>query len=110
MYFNYKLWLVNGEGKKVFGNGPVLLLKKVSKLGSLNKAALEMGMSYSKALSIIKNAEGELSISLLNRRVGGSHGGGSSLTDDARELIRKYDEFTIRGEEVLKSIYKEVFK
>lgn len=109
MYFNYKVWLVNNQNKKIFGTGPVILLKKIDDLGSLNKAAMEMNMSYSKALSIIKTAEKEMSIVLLIRHVGGRDGGGSIITEEAKELIKKYDELNRRAGEAIKSIYNEIF-
>ena len=109
MYFNYKLWLVNDENKKIFGLGPMILIQKTDKLGSLNKAASEMKMSYSKALSIIKTAERELNMKLLIRHQGGKDGGGSVITEEAKELIRKYEEFNRRTGEAIKDIYNEIF-
>lgn len=109
MYFNYKLWLVNDRNKKIFGPGPILLLLKTHELGSLNKAAMEMKMSYSKALSIIKTAEKELGFKLLIRRVGGRDGGGSIITKEAQDLIRKYEEFNRKAYNAIKEIYDEIF-
>lgn len=109
MNFNYKLWLVNEKNEKIFGLGPIMLLKKTCDLGSLNKAAMKMNMSYSKALSIIKNAEEGLCIKLLIRQSGGREGGGSTITEEARELIRKYEEFNIIAGEVIQNIYNEIF-
>lgn len=48
-----------------FGKGLVELCNQVKEKGSLNKAALEMGMSYSKAWHIIRNAEEILGVNLL---------------------------------------------
>lgn len=110
MYFNYKLWLVNDENKKVFGLGPMILLKKTDKLGSLNKAANEMKMSYSKALSIIKTAERELNMKLLIRHQGGKDGGGSTITEEAKELIKNYEQFNRQASEAIKNIYNEIFQ
>jgi molybdate transport system regulatory protein len=109
MNFNYKVWIVNENNEKFFGTGPVMLLKKTSELGSLNRAAKELVMSYSKAFSIIKNAENELSVKLLIGHSGGLYGGGSSITEDAVELIKKYDEFNYRCGEAIKEIYNEIF-
>lgn len=109
MYFNYKLWLVNDKNEKVFGPGPIMLLLKTHELGSLNKAAMEMKMSYSKALSIIKTAEEELGFKLLIRCIGGKDGGGSIITKEAKELIRKYEEFNRRTYNAIKELYDEIF-
>jgi len=109
MNYNYKVWIVNDNNEKYFGLGPVMLLKKTDELGSLNKAAGKMNMSYSKAYSIIKKAENELSVKLLISRTGGTDGGGSSITAEAKELIRKYDAFNNRCGEAIKEIYNEIF-
>lgn len=87
-----KLWLVQDE-EKAFGKGPCLLLETVDKLGSLNKAAIKLNMSYSKAWSIIKRAESMLGFSLLERQTGGIDGGGSYLTPRAKVLIKTYRDF-----------------
>jgi molybdate transport system regulatory protein len=109
MYFNYKLWLVNDKNKKIFGLGPMMLILKTHKLGSLNKAAMDMDMSYSKALALIKTAEEELGFKILIRQAGGKDGGGSIITEEAKELIRKYEEFNRRASEAIKEIYNEIF-
>ena len=51
-----RFWL-ECEGVKVFGMGPCALLEAVDRAGTLSQAADELGMSYSKAWSIIKRAE-----------------------------------------------------
>ena len=91
MDYKFKFWLTQND-KKLFGEGPLKLLKKVQELGSLRQAAISMDMSYSKAWKMIKNKEGELSISVLDRSIGGAKGGGSSLTAEALNLITRYDE------------------
>ena len=52
------------------------MLKKIEECGSLNKAASELGMSYSKAFQVIKNCETHLGIKFLDREIGGVKGGG----------------------------------
>lgn len=108
MYFNSKIFLVN-HNVKFFGPGPLTLLKKTEELGSLNKAAIEMNMSYSKAFSIIKNAEKELSVKLLEGHVGGKSGGGSLVTKEAKEFMLKYEEFIRRANHATKELYHEIF-
>ncbi len=108
MYFNSKIFLVNND-VKFFGPGPLTLLKKTEELGSLHKAALEMNMSYSKAFSMIKNAEKELSMKLLEGHAGGKCGGGSSVTKEAKEFMQKYEEFIRRANHATKELYHEIF-
>ena len=70
-----------------FGKGLVELCSLVKDKGSLNKAAYEMGMSYSKAWQMIRNAEKILGVELLERK--GAKG--SDITEEAQELIRSYE-------------------
>lgn len=105
----YSIWIKNDSGDKIFGQGPYTLLILVDKLGSLNKAAKEMKMAYSKAVSIIKKAEKELNMELLQREVGGAKGGGSTLTIEARELIGKYEKYRNDAAAEIERIYKQTF-
>ncbi|GFN36778.1 winged helix-turn-helix domain-containing protein [Tepidimicrobium xylanilyticum] len=98
------------EGEKVFGRGPYMLLKTVDRLGSLNKACKELNMSYSKAWAIINRAEKLLGYNLLNRETGGVDGGGSCLTDKAKDLIKAYEDFTKEAEETVEKIYEKFFR
>ena len=52
------------EHTPALGKGIVSLCKLVDETGSLNKAAAEMGMAYSKAWSILKHAEESFDIQL----------------------------------------------
>ena len=81
------------EGEKIFGEGPYRLLLGVDRLGSLNAAAKELGMAWSKASRIMNRAEQLLGVALTQRRIGGPGGGGSALTPAARELIERYEAF-----------------
>lgn len=107
MELRYKIWL-NQDGK-VFGFGPSDILKRVDRLNSLSKAAQEINMSYSQAWNLINTLEVRLGYKLLVREVGGSSGGGSSLTDDARKLIRQYDDFMKDADAELKNLFKKHF-
>lgn len=103
----YKIWV---EGKtKTFGEGPYKLLRKVEQLGSLNKAAQDMNMSYSKAWSIIKRAEKELGFKLVESNTGGVGGGGSRLTSQAKTMLTRYDEFHCEAGEILTKLYNKYF-
>jgi molybdate transport repressor ModE-like protein len=108
MELGWKVWLKNDENK-IFGTGPKILLLKIEECGSLRKAATSMNMSYSKAWNIISNLEKSLGFKILHKYVGGVGGGGSTLTYEARELIKKYDEFEREVEENIKKIYKKYF-
>jgi|AntRauTorckE6833_2_1112554.scaffolds.fasta_scaffold00160_17 molybdate transport system regulatory protein len=89
---NYKLWLEE-ENEKLFGDGPADILYLVDKLGSLSKAAAEINMSYSQAWQLIDKLEKKLGFKLLEKQVGGSDGGGSTLTTKGRLLMITFLKF-----------------
>ena len=60
----------------------------IKELGSLNAAARHVGMAYSRAWRILKNAEEALGQPLLIRD--GAHG--STLTELGEELVETFDE------------------
>lgn len=78
---------------KCFGPGVAQLLHRVERLHSLRAAALEMEMAYSKAWTVIKNAETALGFKLLASTTGGKHGGGAVLTPEGKALLTAYDQF-----------------
>jgi molybdate transport system regulatory protein len=66
------------------------LLRAVDEAGSLNRAADDLGRSYSRAhqrLTALEDALGPL----VARQRGGSGGGGSELTEAARELLGRFE-------------------
>lgn len=77
--------------QKCFGPGIAELLRRVDEHHSLRAAAQSMGMAYSKAWTITKNAEAGLGVKLLLSSTGGKNGGGAALTDEARRFLSGYD-------------------
>lgn len=80
------LWL-EVEGGMVLGLGRAMLLAKVHELGSLNKAAKALGMSYRAAWGRLKKTE-----DLLGRPLVTSSGGrsGFSLTPLGLSLVESF--------------------
>ena len=77
------LRLLDDEGQRRFGPGVAALLEEVREKRSLRAAAASMGMAYSKAWRIVRTAEEALGYKLLNSTIGGRHGGGAALTEEA---------------------------
>lgn len=77
----------SGHNNAIFGRGVAQLCRGVERTGSLNKAAKEIGMAYSKAWRIVKHTEEAFAIQLLERN--GAHG--STLTEDGKALLEAYD-------------------
>ncbi|GAG56470.1 unnamed protein product, partial [marine sediment metagenome] len=105
----YKLW-IEKDGEKVFGDGPLDILHRVERTGSLRQAAEEINMSYSQAWNLIKDLEKRLGFNLLRRKVGGKKGGGSEITEEARELMIKFKLFREEADQSLNSLYKKIFQ
>jgi molybdate transport system regulatory protein len=103
----YKLWL-DYRGR-AFGDGPARLLDGVERSGSLRKAAQDLGMSYNKAWRILHAAEERLGFALLDRSVGGSLGGGSQLTPEGKDLLRRYRALAEEAAQVLQDVFARHF-
>ena len=103
-----KIWLAV-DGEAVFGSGREALFKAIDRLGSINKAARDINISYRKALSYIQLMEQRLDIKLVKRQTGGLNGGGASLTDNAREFMQKYEKLEEGVNEMLDRKFTEVF-
>lgn len=83
------------EKSTAFGSGSAELLSGVERLGSLNRAAKEMGMAYSKAWKSIRATEEQLGFALIERK--GANG--STLTERGAAFLALYFEMTRRAQE-----------
>ena len=106
--FDLKIRLYNQE--KSFGKGVYELMKKTQSFGSLSGAYKAMKMSNSKAWKILKRAEEDLDMPLVERISGGKDGGGSKLTQEGEELLEKYEKFIQEMNECAKVRFKEIFE
>lgn len=104
-----RITFTDENGNKFFGEGPLQLLRGVERTGSLRSAAMEMGMAYSKAARLIKQAEASLGFSLTTRSVGGRDGGGSILTPEGKQWLRKYEAYRDACVRENRRLYREFF-
>lgn len=95
--------------QKCFGPGVSQLLKRVDELHSLRAAALSMSMAYSKAWTVVRNAEDGLGFKLLASNIGGRNGGGAALTDEARQMMRAYDEYCAKLRAYGETLFEQTF-
>lgn len=77
----------------IFGPGVIEIMELVQKKGSLSQAYRDMNLSASKGWRIIKKTEEELGYPLFATIVGGQNGGGSCLTKQGADLLRRYKAF-----------------
>lgn len=104
-----KIVFLDDQGEKFFGEGPFQLLRAVEATGSLRAAAMSMGMAYTKALKVLKNAENALGFSLTVRTTGGKDGGGSQLTPEGKEWLLRYDNYRNACVQANHKLYQEFF-
>jgi len=98
------LWLETGQGV-YFGLGRALLLEKIDRYGSLQKAADALGMSYRAAWGKIKKTEEVLGIRLITP--GACKREGYRLTEQGREVMEKFILwFELVEQEALKAAQK----
>ncbi len=103
------LRVCDGAGQRFFGEGPYRLLAGVERLGSLRAAAAEMGMAYTKALTLVRRAESELGFPLTRRSIGGKGGGGSCLTPQAKEWMERYEACRTACDRLADELYQRYF-
>lgn len=101
-----RLSITNPDSKSnsVFGRGIANLCKGVRERGSLNAAAKDMGMAYSKAWRIIKDTEEALGMQLLIRD--GAHG--SELTQNGSDLLDFYLAIDEKATKEALELYQEL--
>ncbi len=102
-----KIWL-DSHGK-AFGEGPYELLKRVEKTKSLHEAAHQMNMSYSKAWNLVQQIEKRLGFAFLDKKVGGSSGGGSEVTTEGKEFLGRYVRFESDAKKAVEKTYLKHF-
>ncbi len=102
-----KIMIVDKEDRHgpSFGKGAAVLLRGVEEYGSLNRAAKELHMAYSKAWGMIKKVEDGLGIQFIERF--GARG--SRLTREGREFMRLFDEFEQDVKEFVQRDFEEKF-
>ncbi len=88
----WRIWLEQ-DGRPCFGDGRARLLRAVAQTGSLSEAARRLGMSYRTAWQHVNTMERAFGRKLMDRRVGGSTGGGCRLTADGLRLLAAYRRF-----------------
>jgi len=88
---SFKVWL-ESEHLHVLGKGGASLLKAVSDLGSITKAAKKTGVSYKYAWDRLADIEKVLGEPVLQTSRGGkTGGGGAKLTETGKELLKDYE-------------------
>ncbi len=69
----------------------ILLLKALERTGSINSAAQSLGIQYKSAWQKLDQINNLLPYPLVEKRTGGSGGGGSVLTEEGKNLLKQAD-------------------
>ena len=89
MEIKAKFWIEN-KGEVVLGGGKAALLLTVDRLGSIQRAAEDFGMSYRHAWGAIKKIERRAGLKILDIRLGGRDGG-AQLTPKGKAFVKTTD-------------------
>jgi molybdate transport system regulatory protein len=85
-----KHWL-NLDGRPLFGEGRIGLLRAIRESGSILSAAAATGIPYRRAWALVREAEERLGADLVHSGRGGAGGGGSRLTRFGEWLLELWE-------------------
>ncbi|MBQ9643412.1 MAG: NTP transferase domain-containing protein [Lachnospiraceae bacterium] len=77
-----------------FDENIATLLTLVEETHSVRSACQRMQISYSSGWNALRRLEGQLGMPLVHRTQGGAHGSRSELTENARKLLRYYEQLS----------------
>lgn len=89
MKIKFRLWFEEDE-TVIAGSGRIKLLEAIDEHGSISKAASAINLSYKKAWNLIDSMNTTAGTPLITTSTGGSGGGGTALTDKAKQIIQQY--------------------
>jgi len=102
-----KAWLVAGD-EFLMGPRYVRLLEEIDRRGSIREACSRIGLSYRTCLNRIRRMERVLGPPVILTTRGGTAGGGSELTAEAREIIRLYRQWRTELERSSDEVFRRL--
>lgn len=90
MKIKSKIWIESNNGI-LLSEGRVQLLKMIEETGSLNKASKALKMSYQKAWKLIDEVSKTTNQPIIETKIGGAKGGGTSLTPYGKSLVTIFE-------------------
>jgi len=102
------LWLER-DGQVVLSKWRVRLLEAIAETGSISAAAERMNVSYRRAWDKLDEMEKGLGVQLVERQVGGVHGGGAKLTEAGRDYVTRFKQFAQGIDEIITHHFEQAF-
>lgn len=81
---------IGGDKELALGPGKVALLEAIRDTGSISAAGRKLGMSYRRAWLLVDAMNRAFVHPVIETSTGGREGGGTMLTANGEEIIRRY--------------------
>ncbi len=104
----FKLSIELDAHKKLSGEHLFSLLEYIMLYGSIARAATQTGVSYRYAWGLLNEAEKIMKLPLVKKQVGGYAGGGASITEEAKSILREYKFLKTNIERNLEVFLKDI--
>jgi molybdate transport system regulatory protein len=101
-------WLEQND-RVVLSSWRVRLLEAIEATGSISAAAERMQVQYRCAWEKLDEMEAGLGLRLVERQVGGAHGGGARLTATGRDYVTRFNRFAQGIETLIERQFNECF-
>lgn len=102
-------WWIERNERVVLSRWRVQLLQAIEATGSISAAAERLGVQYRLAWKRLEEMEEGLGQHLVDRHVGGPHGGGATLTPAAADYILRFNAFAAAVDEALRAEFNRHF-
>ena len=101
---------IERDGKVVLSEWRVALLEAVEETGSISAAAARQGVHFRVAWRKLQEMEHRLGAKLTTRSIGGKRGGGTQLTPEGRECVRRFRHITEGLQDIVERRFQESFE
>jgi molybdate transport system regulatory protein len=81
---------INLDPEGRIGPGKIALLEQIATFGSIAAAGRSMGMSYRRAWELVEELNAIFGKQVVERQIGGRHGGGAKLTVLGLALVSRF--------------------
>jgi molybdate transport system regulatory protein len=102
-------WLER-DGQVVLSEWRVALLEAVADTGSISAAAARQGVHFRVAWRKLQEMEARLGTKLTERTTGGPRGGGTRLTAEGLDCVRRFRQFTAGLQDLIAQRFDEAFE